>query len=208
MNAMSEHRNSGFWSRRYVKSLVIVFGTLLGGGWVVANFFGLYYAKLYLFDRPAMTINLHATQLATDDSSKQLVITLELENNGIRPYEIPLTGVAPITIVRISKDKQDGGSYEEGELSYQVVKSISLPSVYPEGKDGAPIVRNPRGLRLSPGQKGRYAVTTLLPGPGVYFVEFTGATPYWSSLEWVADKLAGRPGRTVYFSASAIAHVR
>ncbi len=205
---MSTRSDFGFWSQRYVKSLIIVLGTLIGGGWVVANFLGLYYAKLYLFDRPTITMDLRATQLATGDNDKQIVITLEMENNGIRPYVLALENVLPIKIVRITKDRPDGVSHENDQLFYQVVKSISLPSVYPDEKDGAPIIRNPKALRVSPGQKGKYSVTTLLPAPGVYFVEFTGASPYASFLEWVADKIAGRPSRTLYYTASTIAYVR
>jgi hypothetical protein len=204
---MPAQSDSGSWSRRYIKGLIVVFGTLLGGMWVVANFFGLYYAKLALFDHPTVTMELRAAQVATDHSDKQIVITLEMENSGVRQYEVMLERKSPIVIVRITKDQPEGKSTHEDNLFYQVVKSISLPSVYPD-KDGQLIVRNPKAFRIGPGQKGKHSVTTLVPGPGVYFIEFTGEVPYGSVLEWVVDKVVGRPTQNLYFSASTIAHVK
>jgi hypothetical protein len=130
-----------------------------------------------------------------------------MENTGVRQYEVMLDKKLPIVIVRITKDQPEGTSTKEDDLFYQVVKSISLPSVFPD-KDGQPTVRNPKAFRVGPGQKGKHSVTTLVPGPGVYFIEFTGEVPYWSVLEWVVDKVMGRPPQSIYFTARTIVQVK
>src|SRR5437762_9548760 len=79
-----------------LKRLLVYFGSILAAAWTVGNIFALYWAKVYLFDRPALIIMANGTQVPRSDDVKQMVVTLEFENNGIWPYELLLKAKKPI----------------------------------------------------------------------------------------------------------------
>jgi len=182
------------------KSLIIVCGSLLAAGYTVANILALYYAKAYLIDRPALTVGLEVAQIGSTDEQKYVLLTLTFENNGVRPYDLTLKGLKPITIARATRTA-------DGELSYQVVKHISLPSVYP---DGASVrIHDINGLIMSPGERGKSTVATTVPEAGLYFIEFNAAVAYRSLIgEYVLSRLANTQPEPSWLSANGYVYVK
>jgi hypothetical protein len=180
-----------------LKRLLVFFGSVLAAAWTVGNIFAIYWAKVYLFDRPALIMVASGTQVPRGDDVKQMVVTLEFENNGIWPYELVLKAKKPITIAVV----KDGG---QGEPDHAFIKQISLPSVYP-GKDGSTVVQDINGLRLSPGEKSRMSVATSVPGQGLYFVEFNLEIPYKSLF---MDRIVRSENRPIWITANTYVYIK
>jgi hypothetical protein len=64
----------------------------------------LYYAKASLIDRPALTVNLQVEQIGPTEDQRYLLVTLAFENNGVRPYDLTLKGLKPITTARATPE--------------------------------------------------------------------------------------------------------
>jgi hypothetical protein len=182
--------------RTSLKGLVIFFGTLIGALWTVANVVALYYAKVYLFDRPALSLVMHAAQFEAGEASRQIVVTIEFENSGIRPYRLELKGEKPITLAR--------ATVEAGkEVQYEVLQRLSLPSAYTEA--GQVVIHDINGMLFSPGEKGRMSTVVPVPGPGLYFVEFNAAAPYQSLL---FERLLGKTQTPSWLTANSFVAVK
>jgi hypothetical protein len=69
----------------HLRGLIIVCGSLLAAVYTVAKVLALYYAKVYLIDRPALTVNMQVEQIGSTEDQRYLMVTLALENNGVRP---------------------------------------------------------------------------------------------------------------------------
>ena len=120
-----------------LKGLIIIGGSLVAAVYTVANVFALYYAKAYLLDRPALTVNMQLEQIGSSDEHRYLPVTLAFENNGVRPYDLTLKGLKPITIGKVSKNG-------EGELSFLSAREADLAA---ERLSGRQIRRHPRHQR-------------------------------------------------------------
>src|SRR5262249_45346472 len=156
-----------------------------------ANVVGLYYAKVYLFDQPALTLNLRAEQAGTSEDSREIVITGSFDNHGIRPYEIPIPEVKPITIAKGTRSGKD-------EATYEIIKQVSLPGVFPGDKAQPMHVRDMRELVFDPGEKGSLSAVAFVPAPGLYFVEFSVEVPYRSLF---LDVILRRPAEPIWILA-------
>ena len=183
---------------RFARNALIVFGTAIGAAWTVANVIGLYYAKVYLFDQPALNISMRAEQIGAPDEHKHIVVTVSFDNHGIRPYEIPLKDVRPITIAAVTRD-------EGNELAYEITKQISLKGVFPGDATKPPRVRDMVALVFDPGEKGTYSAVAAVPGPGLYFLEFSVQAPYRSLF---LDYILRRPAEPIWLLANAYVHVK
>ena len=183
-----------------LKGLIIIGGSLIAAVYTVANVFALYYAKAYLLDRPALTVSMQVEQISASDEHRYLLVTLAFENNGVRPYDLTLKGLKPITIAKVTKNG-------DGELSYQLVKQISLPSVYPDGK--SVVIHDINGIIFSPGEKGKNAVATALPEAGLYFVEFNAAVAYRSLIgAYLWDRIASARPEPSWLSANGYVYLK
>ena len=184
----------------HLRSLIIVCGSLLAAVYTVANVLALYYAKVYLIDRPALTVNMQVEQIGSTEDQRYLMVTLAFENNGVRPYDLTLRGLKPITIARVT-----GGL--DGEPSYKLLKQISLPSVYPDG--ASVVIHDINGIIFSPGEKGKSAVATAVPEPGLYFVEFNAAVAYRSLIgEYLWNRIASTPAEPSWLSANGYVYIK
>jgi hypothetical protein len=182
----------------YAKNATIVIGTALGAAWTIANVVGLYYAKVYLFDQPALTLSLRAEQMGLAEEPRQIVVTVSFDNHGIRPYEIPIKDVRPITIARVTRSERD-------EAAYEIIRQVSLPGVFP-GDGTLPMhVRDMRELVFDPGEKGSFSTLAFVPAPGLYFVEFSVEAPYRSLF---LDYILRRPAEPIWILANAYVHVK
>jgi hypothetical protein len=186
---------------RVTKNLIIIIGSLLAASWTVANLALLYYAKLYLFDRPALTISAEASQLPAEGNDKNVLVNLRLENNGVRPFRFDFDKEKPIVVI-----KADRGS--DGEFRYTVVKDLSLPSSFPEGENGKLIVRDIKALTIAPGEVHRQAVLATVPVAGTYIFEFSVVSPYRGVWEWIGHKLSLPPSPPTYSFTSAAVTVK
>jgi hypothetical protein len=186
---------------RFLKNLIVVVGSLLAASWTVANLALLYYAKLYLFDRPALTISAEASQLPTEGNDKHVLINLRLENSGVRPFGFDFTKEKPIVVI-----KADRAS--DGEFRYTVVKDVSLPSSFPEGENGKLIVRDIKGLTVAPGEVHRQAVLAAVPASGTYIIEFSVLSPYRGTWEWISRQLSLPPSPPLYSFTSTVVAVK
>jgi hypothetical protein len=183
---------------RVARSGIIIFGTAIGAAWTIANVVGLYYAKVYLFDQPALTLSLRAEQIGAPDDTKHIVVTVSFDNHGIRPYEIPLQSQKPITIAKV-------GRTDQNELSYEIVKQVSLPGVFPGDKTQPMHIRDARELSFDPGEKGSFSTAALVPGAGLYFVEFSALVPYRSLF---LDYILRKPPDQIWIVANGYVYVK
>jgi hypothetical protein len=182
----------------YIKGLVILIGALV----VVANIFLGYYAKLYLIDKPAISLQLHASQLSMAEGDKGVLVTVDFENTGIREYVLPLVDeheneLKPIKISKISRKGQSS------EISYDLINEVCLPSSFPEGKDHEWTFRCVHSHTLEPRAKGSVNAVAAVPGSGLYFVEFNVREPYCSV--WLR---AFGPCKATYSYATAVVEVK
>ena len=181
------------------RNALIVFGTVIGAGWTVANIVGLYYAKVYLFDQPALNPTMRAEQIGTHDAYKHVVITVSFDNHGIRPYEIPLKDIRPITIAKVARNEQN-------EPTYEITKQVSLKGVFPTNDKSKPMqVRDMVSLVFDPGEKGTYSALALLPEAGLYFLEFSVQAPYRSLF---LDHILRKPDDPIWLITNAYVHVQ
>ncbi|HXE68036.1 MAG TPA: hypothetical protein VN523_01690 [Hyphomicrobiaceae bacterium] len=184
----------------HLKSLIIVCGSLLAAVYTVANVLALYYAKAYLIDRPALTVNMQVEQIGPTEAQRYLLVTLAFENNGVRPYDLTLKGLKPITIASVTVGL-------DGEPSYRLLKQISLPSVYPEGQ--SVVIHDINGIIFSPGERGKNAVATAVPEPGLYFVEFNAAVAYRSLIgEFLWNRIVNATPEPSWLSANAYVYIK
>jgi hypothetical protein len=128
------------------------------------------------------------------------LVTLAFENNGVRPFDLTLKGLKPITIARVT------GSLD-GEPSYRLLKQISLPSVYPDGQ--SVIIHDSNGIIFSPGERGKHTVATAVAEPGFYVVEFNAAVAYRSLIgEYLWNSIAKAPPEPSWLSANGYVYVK
>jgi hypothetical protein len=133
------------------------------------------------------------------EGERYVLIALEFENGGVRPYDLTLKGLKPITITKVVRNA-------DGELSYRLVKQISLPSVYPDGN--SVVVHDINGMFFSPGEKAKGSAATAVPEPGLYFVEFNAAVTYRSLIgEYVLSRIVKTEAEPTWLSANGYVHV-
>jgi hypothetical protein len=146
-----------------------------------------------------LTVNLQVEQIGPMEDQRYLLVTLAFENNAVRPYDLTLKGLKPITIARVA-----GGL--DGEPSYRFLQQIS-PSVYPDR--ASLVIHDSNGILFSPSERGKNAVATAVPEPGLYFVEFNAAVAYRSLIgEFLCNRIAKATPEPSWLSANAYVYMR
>ena len=141
----------------------------------------LYYAKAYLIDRPALTVNLQVEQIGSTDESRYLLVTLAFANDGVRPYDLTLKELKPITIARVTKQLDGEPSLSAREADLAAERLSGRP----------PLIHDINGISLAPAREDKNAVATAVPEPGLYFVAFNAAVAYRSLIgEFLWNRIA------------------